>query len=203
MRRPLRSKRAMISPVRLRAKASGLMRMRVRSIGPRHPTRASATGVAGERLERRRLLRRRRRAARAARRGRDAGDLRLAVRAELPLRVERPRAVRARVLELAHAVRAAQEVGLDLEVAVRAQVEVHRVHPRLGGLHLELALADVVEVLRRAHDHVDDRPDEREEDRRGRGAADRASGRRSAAARPRTSSTRARGRSRRGRGSGG
>ena len=33
MRRPLRSKRAMISPVRPRANASGLTRMRVRSIG--------------------------------------------------------------------------------------------------------------------------------------------------------------------------
>src|SRR3954447_25341656 len=32
MRRPLRSKRAMISPVRLRANASGLTRMRVRSM---------------------------------------------------------------------------------------------------------------------------------------------------------------------------
>jgi hypothetical protein len=55
---------------------------------------------------------------------------------------------------------------------VRAQLEVHRRHARLGGLHLELALAHVVEVLRGAHDHVDDRPDEREEDRRGRRAAD-------------------------------
>src|SRR5215211_4443312 len=33
MRRPLRSKRAMISPVRLRANASGLTRMRVLSTG--------------------------------------------------------------------------------------------------------------------------------------------------------------------------
>ena len=69
----------------------------------------------------------------------------------------------ARVLELAHAARAAQEVTLDLGVAVRAQEVVQRVQPRLGRLHLELALAHVLEVLGRADDHVDDGPHEREQ----------------------------------------
>jgi hypothetical protein len=40
--------------------------------------------------------------------------------------------------------------------------------PGLGRRDLELALADVVEVLGRAHDQVHDRPDEREQRRRGR-----------------------------------
>ena len=43
------------------------------------------------------------------------------------------------------------------------------VEPRLRGGDLEVALAHVREVLRRAHDQVDDRPDEREQ--RGRGGA--------------------------------
>ena len=41
--------------------------------------------------------------------------------------------------------------------------------PSLCGRHLELALAHVGEVLRRAHDQIDDGPDEREQ--RGRGGA--------------------------------
>src|SRR4051812_3230088 len=45
MRRPLRSKRAMISPVRLRANASGLTRMRVRSMC-RSPVRGGAERIA-------------------------------------------------------------------------------------------------------------------------------------------------------------
>src|SRR4051794_18742095 len=106
----------------------------------------------------------------APRLGRHARDLGLAVRADLPRRIEWLGAVRARVLELAQAVRAAQEVVLDLVVAVRAQQVAGAVQPRLGGLHLQLALADVVQVLRRAHDHVDDRADEREQRRDRRGA---------------------------------
>src|SRR4051812_24294525 len=121
MRSPLRSKRAMISPVRPRANASGLTRMRVRSI------RGGLLRV----LLRRRLEGRRRlglelvrpaaAAPAAARRGRDARDLGLAVRADAPRRVQRLRAVHARVLELAHAARAAQELALHLGVAMRAQ----------------------------------------------------------------------------------
>src|SRR5512133_537306 len=99
----------------------------------------------------------------AAWRGRDARDLGLAVRADAPRRVQRLGAVHARVLELAHATRAAQELALDLGVAMRAQEVVQRVQPRLRRLHLELALAHVLEVLGRAHDHVDDRAHEREQ----------------------------------------
>src|SRR4051794_8213142 len=92
MRSPLRSKRAMISPVRPRANASGLTRMRVRSI----------EGGLLRVLLRRRLEGRRRlgleldlvragapAAPAAARRGRDARDLGLAVRADAPRRVQR------------------------------------------------------------------------------------------------------------------
>src|SRR3954451_22955513 len=92
IRRPLRSKRAMISPVRPRANASGLTRMRVRSI--RVPFGKSVCGL---------------RAAPSAPRlvGRRP-DLGLAVRADPPLGVERPGAVLAGVLELAQAAGAAQ-----------------------------------------------------------------------------------------------
>jgi hypothetical protein len=75
----------------------------------------------------------------------------------------------AALLELAHAAGAAQVVGLDLVLAVRAELVVELHEPRLGRLHLELAQPHVVEVLRRADDRVDDRPDEREQ-RRERGA---------------------------------
>src|SRR6188472_3712300 len=162
MRRPLRSKRAMISPVSPRANASGLTRMSVRSIG------SLPSGLLRWRLEGRgrlgfELLGARPAPATAARRWRDARDLGLAVRADPPRRVERLAAVQARVLELAHAVRAAQELLLDLVVTVRAEDVVHRMHPRLGGLHLQLALAHVLEVFGWSHDHVDDRADEREQ----------------------------------------
>src|SRR4051812_49124740 len=49
-----------------------------------------------------------------------AGDLVLAVRADRPVRVQRLGAVDARVLELAQAVRTAQEVALHVVIAVRA-----------------------------------------------------------------------------------
>jgi hypothetical protein len=55
------------------------------------------------------------------------------------LGVERLAAVAARVLELAHAVRAAQEVLLHVLLAVRADEVAALLQPRLGRLHLELA----------------------------------------------------------------
>src|SRR4051812_17003755 len=111
--RPLRSKRAMISPVRPRAKASGLTRMSVRSMGSgsfqtrkvgdgrREPTRrALGPGLGG--------LGRGARPARAlggrGGGGRDGLHLGLAVRADPPVGVERLGAARAGVLELAQAV---------------------------------------------------------------------------------------------------
>src|ERR1700733_5100727 len=55
-RNPLRSKRAMISPDRFRAKASGLIRIRVRSMGLLGPRRRSpAPYSARETLERTRI----------------------------------------------------------------------------------------------------------------------------------------------------
>src|SRR3954467_10849020 len=109
MRSPLRSKRAMISPVRPRANASGLTRIRVRSIGV-----SLGSGSARWRLCRGRLLGH---AAAPAARGLP-GDLRLAVGADLPLGIQRLAADLAGVLELAQAVRAAQEGLLDLVLAV-------------------------------------------------------------------------------------
>src|SRR5256714_8046597 len=130
MRSPLRSKRAMIAPVRPRAKASGLTRIRVRStFSPRcrvHGAgpRAGGGSFSPRNVEGRGLpqLRLGLAAAAAAARGRlhRARDLVLAVRADRPVRVQRLAAADARVLELAQAVRAAQEVGLHVVVAVRA-----------------------------------------------------------------------------------
>src|SRR3954471_8782854 len=109
MRRPLRSKRAMISPVRPRANASGLTRMRVRST-----TSPSGRGSELGGLDGRLFGLGRAAPARAPRRRDRARDLRLAVRADRPGRIQRFAARHARVLELAHAVRAAQELALDL-----------------------------------------------------------------------------------------
>src|SRR4051794_26338848 len=152
--RPLRSKRAMISPVRRRANASGLTRIRVRSI---------YVQLLKVEARRGRLAVARGRPPADASRPRDVVELRLAVGAELPAWVQRLAACQARVAQLARAARAAQELLLDLVVALRAEHVVQVVQSRLGGLHLELALADVVEVLRRPDDDVEDRPHEREQ----------------------------------------
>ena len=64
-----------------------------------------------------------------------------------------------------------RKLGLDLVPAVAAGAVLEQLQPLLRGPDLELALVGVLEVLRRPHDHVDDRPDEREQ-RRGRRAAD-------------------------------
>ena len=97
----------------------------------------------------------------------------------------------AALLELAQAARAAQEVALDRgSRSAGTGWWSSCVQPRLGRLHLELALAHVLEVLGRAQDHVDDRADEREQRRRRRRSR-RASDRRSAGGRRRRSSRRA------------
>src|SRR5436190_21190283 len=144
MRNPLRSKRAMISPVRPRAKASGFTRMSVVSIGAgRIGDRPSASviGLAVEPPRPRRLA-----DGRASWRRRDR---RLAVRADAPARVERAPAALARILQLAHAVRADEERALDVALAVRAGERLELRQPRLGRRDLELALARVLEVLGR------------------------------------------------------
>src|SRR3954462_9079475 len=135
IRSPLRSKRAMISPVSPRANASGLTRMRVRSIGS--VLRRFGSSGRGRRLVRRGRLALELGGAAAppARHRRVAGDLGLAVRADRPVRVERLAAVRTRVLQLAHAVRAAQEVRLDVLLAVRENEVAALLQARLGGLH--------------------------------------------------------------------
>ena len=66
----------------------------------------------------------------------------------------------ARLPQLRRADRADEELLVDLGAADRA-VEVARAEPPLHRLDLELALAHVLEVLRRAEQHVDQRPDER------------------------------------------
>src|SRR3954451_8884671 len=126
MRRPLRSKRAMISPLRPRANASGFTRMRVLSIGS---GRLGAPPL-GDRGSPGRC-----------------GDRRLAVRADAPARIERAPARLARVLELAHAVRADQERALDVALAVRAGERIELRQARLGRGDLELALTHVLEEL--------------------------------------------------------
>src|SRR5215211_7750692 len=130
IRRPLRSKRAMISPVRPRSNASGLTRIRVRStespfglatLTPlrfRFAVRSLDRDLGGDG----RLVGRRRPPAAAGRLRRRGLHLRLAVRAQLPRRVDRLAARVAALLQLAHAARTAQVVGLYLVVAVRAQL---------------------------------------------------------------------------------
>src|SRR4051812_25510934 len=112
IRSPLRSKRAMISPVRPRANASGLTRISVFSIGEASYERGesgaarrscAAGGAARPRALRRHVADRRLLGvpAAAARHRRLAGDLGLAVGADLPLGIQRLGARAARVLELA------------------------------------------------------------------------------------------------------
>src|SRR3954468_16541239 len=89
IRRPLRSKRAMISPVRLRANASGLTRMRVRSMNFLS-IRVRAAVAAGRRWLGHDGLFGGAAATAAARGGRrDGAGLGLAVGAQLPRRVDR------------------------------------------------------------------------------------------------------------------
>src|SRR4249920_2138456 len=147
--------RARISPASERSTASGLIRIRVRSTATARaillgaPPPGGLPGVAevdrGGRL-----------------------DARLAIRADLPERLERLLAVHAGLLELGRADRADEVRRVDLGPADGA-VEVAEREPLLHRLDLELALADVLEILRGPEEHVDDRPDEgrdRAEDRR-------------------------------------
>src|SRR3954447_3937197 len=173
IRSPLRSKRAITSPLRARSKASGLTRIRVRLtagapllfgwLGPFARLRRSFLAA------RRGLPFRRRRLALfgvatfAARPLAAAAEARLAVRAEAPAGVDRLAAGRARVLEAALAVRAAEEVLLDRVLAVRAALVAQLAHPQLGGFDLQLALVRVLQVLRRPHDRVDGGADVGEE----------------------------------------
>ena len=78
----------------------------------------------------------------------------------------------AAVLELAHAARAAQEVAPRPRSRSAGTAGSRAARSRASAACISSSRsAHVVEVLRRAHDHVDDRPDEREQ-RRERRAAD-------------------------------
>src|SRR2546423_12291920 len=79
-------------------------------------------------------------------------DRRLAVRAYLPERLERPVTVRARLSEFRRADRTDQELFFDLGAAHWA-VQAASAEPLLHRLDLELALADVVEAFRRPEEH--------------------------------------------------
>src|SRR3954468_10236251 len=148
MRKPLRSKRAITSPVRPRANASGFTRIRVLSKASPSCVGGSGAGRTLARALATALAARRRRLGRPAsgwrvgrvgtgrgRRGGAAGassrgrrlrgglrvrHLRLAVRADLPQRVERLATRLAGLLQPSQAARAAQEGLLHLEPAVRA-----------------------------------------------------------------------------------
>src|SRR5215211_5578575 len=189
--RPLRSKRAMASPVSPRPKASGFTRIRVLSTrllssklrppaGARPETLLLAR-AGGGRLDR--LLRRGARAragggargpshgpARAGAGGGDLSHFGLAVGTYLPARVERFPTHAAGLLEAPQAARTAEKGLLDVEAAVWTGDLLDLPEPRLGRGYLELALADVLQVLGRAHDQVDDGAHEREQGRSGRAA---------------------------------
>src|SRR5207247_8970546 len=89
---------------------------------------------------------------------RDRFDGRLAVRADLPERLERRLAVDARLLQLRRADGTHEELVRDFRATHRAK-EIAAREPFLHRLDLELALAHVLEVLGRAEEHVDERAD--------------------------------------------
>src|SRR6478752_4404814 len=172
IRSPLRSKRAITSPVRARSKASGLTRIRVRLtfgapflLGRWCPFLGLGRRFfpAWRTLRLAFLCRALVGVSTFAARPLAAAKARLAVGTEVPARVDRFAAGRARVLEPALAVGAAQVVLLDREFAVGAALLAQLPHPQLGRFDLELALVGVLQVLRRAHDRVDGGADVGEE----------------------------------------
>src|SRR5437867_11837046 len=133
--------RPRISPASRRSTASGLIRMSDRSTAIGRTSLLGATPSSGRaNLEGREL-------------DRDRLDRCLAVRTDLPERLERRLAVRAGLLQLRRADRTDEKLRRDLRAADRA-VQVAAGEPLLHRLDLELALAHVVEVLRRPEEHV-------------------------------------------------
>src|SRR5262249_27581706 len=96
---------------------------------------------------------------RAERHGLSGDDGRLAVRADLPGRVERAAARAAGLPELRRADRAHEVVRPDGRAAHRALLLV-LAQAALDRLDLELALVHVREVLGRPEEHVDERAEE-------------------------------------------
>src|SRR5204862_1015320 len=103
-------------PASARATASGFARIRVRSTAMRPPTLAESARGRGRAARALRLRAKRHRLFR--------GDRRLAVRADLPRRVERAAARRARLAELRRAHGADEVVGADRRAADRAGLPV-------------------------------------------------------------------------------
>ena len=151
--KPRRSIRARSSPESARSVASGLIRIRVRStaIGPGCYSSPAARfrGAVQESAIVSSI---------PGRLGVDDG--RRAVGADLPERLERGVALDARLLQPGRADRADEEGRLDRGAADGA-VQVALRQPLLHRPDLELALAHVLDVLRRAEEEVDDRADER------------------------------------------
>ena len=86
----------------------------------------------------------------------------LAVGADAPLRIKRLVAVAARIAQPAFAVGAAQIAALDRVLAMRARLLDPLPQLELGSSQLKLSFLAVLQVLRRAQDRVDDRPQVRE-----------------------------------------
>src|ERR1043166_1171207 len=139
--------RPRISPARRRWTASGLIKIRVRSTatGAQCNEALLLGSAAPARLE--------------LHRHRGGLDRGLAVGAHLPERLERRLARRASLLQARRADRADEEARVDLGPADGAALVADR-EPVLHGADLELSLADVLEVLGRPEQHVEERTDE-------------------------------------------
>src|SRR5664280_1811723 len=98
-------------------------------------------------------------------------DRRLAVGTDLPERLERRLAARAGLLEARGADGTDEIVGVDIDLAHGAASHA-LAETRLHLLYLELALVHLVQILGRTEKHVDDRAEERKEQRERRGGAD-------------------------------
>src|SRR4051812_28203410 len=156
----------MISPERPRATPSGFTSTSVRSRaigGGAYRTAAHEGAVPGALRLRRAAQPRTRRFPRVRyERGSRLRDGRLAVRADLPERLERRLARGAGLLQLRGANGTDEVVALDLRAAHGA-LQLAAAEARLHLLDLELPLAHVVEVLRRAQQDVDEHAQERHE----------------------------------------
>src|SRR5437763_4991081 len=160
--KPRRSMRARISPASLRSTASGLIRISDRSSAIERTSLLGASSPSGRSyLEGRELHRCR------LHRG-------LAVRTHLPERFQGRLAIGAGLLELRGADRTDEELVRHLGPA-DAAVEGAAGETLLHRLDLELALAHVLEVLRRPEQHVHERAEvwDHEADRHGGGDQDR------------------------------
>src|SRR5712691_9814915 len=143
---PRRSTRARISPASFRSIASGLIRISDRSTAIERTSLLGASPAPWRsHLERREL-------------DRHGFDGCLAVRADLPERLERRLAVDAGLLQLGRADGTHEELVRDFRAAHGAK-EIAAREPFLHRLDLELALSHVLQILGWAEQHVDERAD--------------------------------------------